>query len=61
VVHLWSVEDLQAEIRALEERGWAGPTRRLEVPDGPVALLSDPSGNEVGLIQQIRPGIMETR
>jgi hypothetical protein len=31
----------------------------VEVPDGPCLILSDPSGNEVGLLEQRRPGVME--
>jgi predicted enzyme related to lactoylglutathione lyase len=61
VRQIWSVPDLAAAVESLTASGWAGPRRQVEVPDGPCLLLEDPSGNEVGLLEQSRPGIMERR
>lgn len=61
VLPIWTVQDIEAAREALERSGWSGPTAQVEVPDGPCLLLQDPSGNEVGLIQQVRPGVMEHR
>jgi predicted enzyme related to lactoylglutathione lyase len=58
VLPIWTVDDLDSAQAALRERGWTGPATRVEVPDGPCLLLADPSGNEVGLLQQVRPGIL---
>ena len=55
-VQLWSVDDLEGELRSLGEH--AAEARRLELPDGPCLLLSDPSGNEIGLLQRTRPDAM---
>jgi catechol 2,3-dioxygenase-like lactoylglutathione lyase family enzyme len=59
VLPIWTVDDLDGVQAVLRERGWTGPATRVEVPDGPCLLLADPSGNEVGLLQQVRPGILE--
>jgi predicted enzyme related to lactoylglutathione lyase len=59
VLPIWAVEDVEAAREHLSRTGWEGQTDRVEVPDGPCLLLRDPSGNEIGLLQQIRPGIME--
>ena len=45
----------------LRAAGWAEEVRRVEVPDGPCAILVDPSGNEVALLERVRPGVMEGR
>jgi hypothetical protein len=61
VLPLWSVDDLDAAVAALKASGWRGEGTRVEVPDGPCLLLHDPSGNEVGLLLQVRPEVMEQR
>jgi catechol 2,3-dioxygenase-like lactoylglutathione lyase family enzyme len=61
ILPIWAVEDIDEGEEALRRAGWAGPTSRVEVPDGPCLLLRDPSGNEIGLLQQTRPGVMEQR
>jgi predicted enzyme related to lactoylglutathione lyase len=58
---IWSVEDLDDELARLRAAGWAERARRVEVPDGPCAVLVDPSGNEVALLERVRPGVMEGR
>jgi predicted enzyme related to lactoylglutathione lyase len=58
ILPIWAVEDIDGTLAALKEAGWTGPTSRVEVPDGPCLLLRDPSGNEIGLLHQIRRGVM---
>ena len=59
VLPIWGVDDIEAVAVSLQRSGWSGSTHRVEVPDGPCLLLRDPSGNEIGLLQQVRPGLME--
>lgn len=61
VLPIWAVDDLEAEVARLRAAGWEGGTRRVEVPDGPCVILGDPSGNEVALLERVRPGVMERR
>ena len=58
---IWAVEDLDDELARLRAAGWEEGARRVEVPDGPCAVLVDPSGNEVALLERVRPGVMERR
>jgi hypothetical protein len=58
VLPIWTVDDLDAALAVLKERGWNGPITRVEVPDGPCLLLADPSGTEIGLLHQVRPNVM---
>jgi len=60
-IQIWAVDDLDGEIERLRAAGWTGPLHTVEVPDGPCLVLSDPSGNEVGLLEQVRPNLMEHR
>lgn len=59
VLPIWAVDDFDATVTSLKDAGWSGIGRRVEVPDGPVQILTDPSGNEIALMDQIRPSIME--
>ena len=61
VLPIWAVSDLDEEMTWLRAAGWTGDARRVEVPDGPCVVLVDPSGNEVALIERVRPGVMEGR
>jgi len=60
-LQIWAVDDLDGEVERLRAAGWAGPLHTVEVPDGPCLILSDPSGNELGLLEQVRPNLMERR
>ena len=51
----------RSELARLEAGGWTAGARRVEVPDGPCAVLVDPSGNELALLERVRPGVMEGR
>lgn len=59
VLQIWRVDDLDGAVQGLEAAGWKGSGRRVEVPDGPCFIFTDPSGNEIGLLHQIRPGVLE--
>jgi catechol 2,3-dioxygenase-like lactoylglutathione lyase family enzyme len=59
VLPIWTTGDLDAAVSTLRERGWTGRATQVEVPDGPCLLLTDPSGNELGLLHRVRPGVME--
>lgn len=59
VIQIWTVEDLEDAHAQLEAAGWTGSDKRVEVPDGPCLVLRDPSGNEIGLLEQTRPAVME--
>ena len=61
VLPIWAVGDLDDELARLEAAGWTAGARRVEVPDGPCAVLVDPSGNELALLERVRPGVMEGR
>ncbi len=55
---IWSVSDLDAVIGTLTRAGYDhGET--VGTPDGPVHVLTDPSGNELGLLRADRPGALE--
>jgi catechol 2,3-dioxygenase-like lactoylglutathione lyase family enzyme len=58
VIAIWSVRDLDAARAELEQAGWAESGVEVEVPDGPCLVLSDPSGNQVGLLHRVRPDAM---
>ncbi|HJP66782.1 MAG TPA: VOC family protein [Actinomycetota bacterium] len=60
VLQIWAVADLEGAMARLEETGWKGSATEVEVPDGPCLILSDPSGNEIALMDQIRPNVLET-
>jgi predicted enzyme related to lactoylglutathione lyase len=55
---IWAVADIDATAEWLHATGWGDAMTRVEVPDGPCLVLRDPSGNEVALLQQDRPGAM---
>jgi predicted enzyme related to lactoylglutathione lyase len=59
VLQIWEVDDLERALTELREAGWEGPETRVEVPDGPCLILRDPSGNEIGLLKRVRPGVLE--
>lgn len=60
VLQIWAVDDLDRAVATLQAAGWQGVDRRVQVPDGPCLLLSDPSGNEIALLERIRPAALES-
>jgi predicted enzyme related to lactoylglutathione lyase len=61
VLPIWAVDDLDATVEKLKQAGWDGIGHQVEVPDGPVQILTDASGNEIGLMSQVRPNVLEHR
>ena len=55
---LFEVQDLKAKAKELRFRGWKSASRSFEVPPGPCLLFKDPSGNELALLENVRPNVM---
>jgi catechol 2,3-dioxygenase-like lactoylglutathione lyase family enzyme len=51
---------LDAAIAALARAGFADYGETVGTPDGPVHVVTDPSGNELGLLRPDRPGALES-
>lgn len=60
VLPILAVADLDSAAEGLRAAGFADPGVTVEVPDGPCTVLTAPAGNEVGLLQQTRPGALES-
>lgn len=58
VLAIFAVADLDATEADLKESGWSDSGTRVEVPDGPALVLRDPSGNEIALLERVRPNAM---
>ena len=50
-IFIYRVDGLNKTTSALVKRGWKKTSEPVEVPDGPVLVLHDPTGNEIGLLQ----------
>ena len=58
-IHIFAVDDLDAEARALESRGWS-KERAVELPPGPAITFRTPGGPRMALYQPIRPFVVES-
>lgn len=58
-VLVFRVDDLDAAMVALRERGWTGGTR-LEIPQGPICSFVDPGGHRLAIYQLTRPGVIDS-
>jgi predicted enzyme related to lactoylglutathione lyase len=58
---IWTVQDLDATVARLAAAGFADRGETAGTPDGPVHVLQDPDGNELGLLQQVVPNALEAR
>ena len=58
VLPIWAVSDVVSLIDHLRESGWVHGVE-LEIPDGPVFVFRDPSGNELALLQIVRPDALD--
>ena len=56
---IFAVDDLEKAEKELRRRGWTPEGPPVEVPDGPCYLFKDPSGNELALLGQVRPRVLE--
>ena len=57
-IQIWTVDDLEAAEAEMRGRGWEGGGHTVEIPDGTCLVLSDGSGNEIGLLHQVRPNAL---
>jgi len=58
ILPLFEVKDLKAKAKELRSRGWKSEGRSFEVPPGPCVVFKDPSGNELGILENVRPNVM---
>jgi catechol 2,3-dioxygenase-like lactoylglutathione lyase family enzyme len=56
---IWSVPNLDDAVATLARAGFADHGETVGTPDGPVHVVTDPSGNELGLLRPDRPGALE--
>lgn len=56
---IWAVTDIDAAIEFLEATEWTRGSMRVEVPDGPCLVLTDPGGNQMALLRPDRPNAMQ--
>jgi hypothetical protein len=55
---IYRVEDLEAAMSHLEQRGWERG-HRLEIPHGPVCSFTTPGGHRLAIYELARPGMTE--
>jgi len=58
VLPIWTVADLDAAVARLAASGFESDGETVGTPDGPVHVLHDPSGNELGLLRADRPNAL---
>jgi hypothetical protein len=58
---IWTVDDLDALVAHLASAGFADRGVTAGTPDGPVHVLRDADGNELGFLQQDRPDALVAR
>lgn len=58
---IWTVADLDVTVARLPAAGFADRGTTAGTPDGPVHVLHDPDGNELGLLQQDVPNALVAR
>ncbi len=58
VLPIYAVRSVGAMAEWLSATGWLESATRVEVPDGPCLVLRDPSGNEIALLEVVRPDAM---
>jgi len=59
VLPIIAVADLESAAEGMRAAGFTNNGVIVEVPDGPCMVLTAPAGNELGLLQQTRPGALE--
>lgn len=58
VLPIWTVPSVSDAAVALAASGFGVTGETAGTPDGPVHVLADPDGNEIGLLQQDRPNAL---
>ncbi|MHB8633432.1 MAG: VOC family protein [Thermoplasmatota archaeon] len=61
VLPIWQVDDLKETVRGMMKAGWKPDGPPFEVPNGPCRLFRDPSGTQVCLLEETRPGALTGR
>ena len=59
ILPIYAVTDLGTTVSELSRQGWLVEHRRLETPEGPAAVVRDPSGTAVALLRVDRPDAMD--
>ena len=59
VLPIWTVPVLDDAVARLAGSSFAATGETVGTPDGPVHVVRDPSGNELGLLQPERPNALE--
>ena len=59
VLPIFQVENLKTSEKELRGRGWKPESGRIEIPNGPCYVFKDPSGNQLAIFQDVRPGMLE--
>ncbi|MBI2706557.1 MAG: VOC family protein [Actinobacteria bacterium] len=57
-VLVYRVDDLEAALAGLRDRGWS-PVGTFEIPHGPCCAFESPNGHRFALYQLVRPGADE--
>src|SRR5437899_7529166 len=56
---IFEVKDIDATAKELKRKGWQPESGKFEIPNGPCYLFKDPSGNQLAVFQDVRPGMFE--
>ncbi len=59
ILPIFEVGDLKATAKDLRSHGWKSEGRTFEIPPGPCLLFKDPTGNELAIFENVRPGLMQ--
>jgi predicted enzyme related to lactoylglutathione lyase len=60
ILPVFQVDNLKTMVKDLKRRGWEPDRGPIEIPNGPCYLFKDPSGNQIAIFQDIRPGLLES-
>jgi predicted enzyme related to lactoylglutathione lyase len=55
---IFETRDLKKTVSELKKKGWQSGRGPLEIPNGPCYVFKDPSGNELAIFEETRPGLM---
>lgn len=58
VLPIFQVENLKVSEKELRSRGWKAEGGRTEIPNGPCFVFKDPSGNQLAIFRDMRPGTL---
>lgn len=56
---VYEVASLDRAVKALKKRGWKPHAGPFGIPNGDCYTMLDPSGNELAIFEDMRPGAME--